>query len=159
MSATSSVISSKPWTASDLTVRPATRKDRQRLAEIFLDARRHAFPWIIPSRFRLSDFRRETEGEMILVAEAAGEVVGFASIWEPDAFLHHLYVDPKLLRRGVGRALIAAMAGHCDKPVELKCQTKNRPAMSFYRRLGFSTDDSGVSDIGPWVRFRAPSED
>ena len=135
-----------------------TRGDKPRLAEIFLISRRHAFPWILPSRFKLNDFKRETEGETILVAEIDGGIAGFASVWEPDAFIHHLYVDPAMHRRGIGRALIAGLVEICNKPLELKCQTNNKPAMAFYRRLGFQTADSGVSDMGPWIRFRAPSE-
>jgi ribosomal protein S18 acetylase RimI-like enzyme len=152
------VTSSKRSTASDLTVRPAIPGDRARLAEIFLVARLHAFSWIPPERFRLNDFKRETEGETILVAEVSGRVVGFASVWEPDCFLHHIYVDPEMLRRGIGRALIAAAISSCEKPLELKCQTNNKPAMAFYRRLGFIGADTGVSDMGPWLRYRAPSK-
>lgn len=133
------------------------REDKPRLAEIFLVARRHAFPWILPSRFKLNDFKRETEGEAIIVAEWDGRIAGFASVWEPDGFVHHLYVDPKMHRRGIGRALIAGLVEISDKPLELKCQTNNKPAMAFYRRLGFQTADSGVSDMGPWIRYRAPS--
>ncbi len=157
MSVTSSEISNRPWTASDIAVRRAEREDGSRLADIFLVARRHAFTWLQPSRFKLNDFRRETEGELILVAEVEGRVAGFASIWEPDAFIHHLYVDPAMHRRGIGRALIAALVEICgEKILELKCQTNNKPAMAFYRRLGFQTADSGVSDMGPWIRYRAP---
>lgn len=157
MSVTSSEISNRRWTASDIIVRRAAREERSRLADIFLVARRHAFTWLLPSRFKHNDFKRETEGELIIVAEVEGQVVGFASIWEPDAFIHHLYVDPAMHRRGVGRALIAGLVEICgDKPLELKCQTNNKPAMAFYKRLGFQTADSGVSDMGPWIRFRAP---
>lgn len=154
---TSSATSNRPSTASELTVRPAARTDRSRLAEIFLVARRHAFTWLPPDRFRLGDLKRETEGETLLVAEIGGHVVGFASLWEPDCFLHHLYIDPATHRRGIGRALIAAAVALCEKPLELKCQTNNKAAMAFYRRLGFVSADSGVSDMGPWVRYRAPS--
>jgi GNAT superfamily N-acetyltransferase len=157
MSVTSSAISNRPSTRSDLTIRPAAREDRPRLAEIFLISRRHAFTWLPPERFRLNDFRRETEGETIVVAEQGGRIAGFASIWEPDCFLHHLYVDPAMLRQGIGRALIAAVVPLCEKPLELKCQTNNRVAMAFYRRLGFVGADTGVSDMGPWLRYRAPS--
>ena len=43
-------------------------------------------------------------------------------------------------RRGIGRALIAGLVEICNKPLELKCQTNNKPAMAFYKRLGFQTD-------------------
>ena len=53
--------------------------------------------------------------------------------------------------------LIAAVVALCDKPLELKCQTSNKAAVAFYERLGFVGADTGVSDIGPWQRYRAPS--
>jgi GNAT superfamily N-acetyltransferase len=142
--------------ASEVAIRHATKADRKRLAEIFLAARRHAFIWIPPDRFHLNDFARETHGETILVAEHDGAILGFAALWEPDAFLHHLYVDPAVLRRGIGRALMRKVRALCDRPLELKCQTGNRSAMRFYERLGFTRQETGVSDIGPWVRYRAP---
>jgi ribosomal protein S18 acetylase RimI-like enzyme len=61
-----------------------------------------------------------------------------------------------MLRRGVGRALVGAAGRLCEGRVELKCQSNNRPAMAFYRRLGFVVDGSGVSDMGPWVLYRSP---
>lgn len=159
MWATSLATSNKPSTASDLRVRPATRADRPRLAEIFLIARRHTFTWLPPERFRLRDLDRETEGETLLLAELDGCIAGFVAVWEPDAFLHHLYVDPEMHRRGVGRALIEAAGRLCGRPLELKCQTNNRSAMAFYKSLGFTLGESGVSDIGPWMRHRGPAEE
>ena len=156
MWATSLAISNRPWTAPDLRVRPATRADRPRLAEIFLIARRHAFTWIPPERFRLRDFERETEGETLLLAERDKQIVGFAAVWEPDAFLHHLYVDPEMHRCGIGRALLDEVCRICEKPLELKCQTNNHSALAFYKSLGFTLGESGVSDMGPWVRHREP---
>jgi ribosomal protein S18 acetylase RimI-like enzyme len=142
--------------ASEVVIRAGTKADRKRLAEIFLAARRHAFVWIPPDSFRLSDFARETHGETILVAESGGEILGFAALWEPDAFLHHLYVDPAMHRRGIGMTLMRAVRALCDRPLELKCQTGNRAAIRFYEKLGFTRGETGVSEMGPWVRYRAP---
>lgn len=104
----------------------------------------------------MRDLDRETEGETLLLAELDGRIAGFAAVWEPDAFLHHLYVDPAMQRRGVGRALIDGMRRLCGRPLELKCQANNRAALAFYKKLGFTPGESGISDIGPWIRHTEP---
>jgi len=40
-----------------------------------------------------SDFARDTEGEVLLVAVGSDDKPeAFISVWEQDAFIHHLYV-------------------------------------------------------------------
>lgn len=142
---------------SDISVRLMRREDRDRVAEIYLRGRRHAFTWVPAGRFALDDLEADTTGEVMFVAERGGRVAGFAALWTPDAFLHHLYVDPAEHRRGIGRALMRQVMAVAVRPVELKCQSNNRAAFAFYLRLGFVPQESGVSDIGPWERFRAPA--
>jgi len=141
---------------SDISIRLMRREDRDRVAEIYLHGRRHAFTWVPAGRFALDDLEADTAGEVVFVAERGGRIAGFAALWTPDAFLHHLYVDPAEHRRGIGRALMRQVMAVAVRPVELKCQSNNRAAFAFYLRLGFVPHDSGVSDIGPWERFRAP---
>ena len=74
-------------------VRPAVPADHPALAEIFLQVRRESFTWNDPGSFRLEDFAVETEGEAIYLAQdAAGNIAGFISVWEPENFVHHLFV-------------------------------------------------------------------
>ncbi len=80
--------------------------DRCALREIYLESRMQAFGWMDSSLFRLDDFDRDTEGEIIWVAHQATNPVGFISAWEPENFIHNLFVHPKVAGQGVGSALL-----------------------------------------------------
>ncbi|GAA1842823.1 GNAT family N-acetyltransferase [Microlunatus capsulatus] len=83
-----------------------------------------------------------------LVAEVDGVVVGFAlwflsfSTWEGvhGVYLEDLYVEPAHRGRGLGRALLAALAetalARGWARVEWSVLDWNAPALGFYRALG-----------------------
>ncbi|MES2706200.1 MAG: GNAT family N-acetyltransferase [Verrucomicrobiota bacterium] len=128
-------------------VRPATPEDHPALAEIFLSSRRHAFPWCDPASFVLNDFAAQTEGEIIQLAEEEdGTPLGFISVWEPEAFIHHLFVDPRHLGRGIGGRLVDSLHAWLPLPWRLKCKTANLPALGFYLRRGWR-ELSRVEDV------------
>ena len=82
------------------------------------------------------------------VAEAAGEVVGCAiwflnfSTWTGVAGIHleDLFVRPAHRGSGLGRALLAALAGVCSERgyarLEWQVLDWNEPSIGFYRSLG-----------------------
>ncbi len=98
----------------------------------------------------------ETRDERLLVAEADGAVVGFVSLYAPQSFVHHLYVEPAFKGRGIGRALLARAVALAGGRASLKCQLRNADALAFYRRLGWRDDETGDGDAGPWVRMVSP---
>ncbi|MBI3408621.1 MAG: GNAT family N-acetyltransferase [Planctomycetes bacterium] len=84
----------------------------------------------------------------VLLAEDAGEVVGFALFFhnystfraKPGIYLEDLFVQPEKRGRGHGKALLAALA---RLAVERSCARLewavlnwNEPAIGFYRSLG-----------------------
>lgn len=79
----------------------------------------------------------EEHGRSVWVAEVDGEVAGFA-VWQDlpggEAELLNLAVDPRLRRRGAGRALVEAMAG---RRMWLEVRASNEGAIQFYESLGF----------------------
>ena len=100
-----------------------------------------------PEMLRASLFGARPAAEA-LVAESAGEPVGFAlfhstfSTWECAAgiWLEDLYVPERLRRGGVGGALLAAVAAiasarGCPR-MEWHALDWNDPALRFYERLG-----------------------
>ena len=109
------------------------------LRRLFLDSRRATFHWQA-DQFKLSDFDTDTEGEMLLVALFGQEPVGFVSWWPPQNFIHHLFVDPQWLRRGVGRGLLNASLKQIPRPVRLKCQLRNENARAFYMSQGWEVE-------------------
>ena len=135
-------------------IRQATWADHARCAEI----QTAAWNLAIPSHTRvvsLAEFRAQTQGEQIDLVVAQGKIAGFISVWEPDWFVHHLYVDPQAQGSGLGARLIALVAERAgEQGLSLKCLVENKGAMSFYRGLGFAlTDEVGTDRFGPWVRL------
>lgn len=140
-------------------VRPATADDLPALRALFLNSRRETFAWQPPDVFQLADFDKQTQGEMLLVAEDSGRrLSGFISVWEPDGFIHHLHVDRQCLRRGVGRALLRVLPGWPETRYRLKCLCLNEVALAFYRTCGFVEIDSGISSDGEYLLLESGGE-
>lgn len=135
-----------------LTLRLAEESDRPALRALFLAVRRDTYVWQAPASFELADFDAQTAGERLVAAfDGGGRVAGFLSLWEPDSFIHHLYVDRPWQRRGVGRALLCALPGWPATRYRLKCLRLNAGALAFYRARGFAAIGSGVSEDGEYV--------
>lgn len=135
-------------------IRPALESDHAALAELFLLARRESFDWEDTSRFRLEDFAVQTEGEAIYLAEdeESGDLLGFISVWEPECFVHHLFIAQEQRGRGVGRALLSDLQWRMAGPFRLKCVAANEAALAFYRRLGWiATGHGSVNGIHHYV--------
>ena len=90
------------------------------------------------------------------LAEWEREPAGFA-LWfytfstfrgRHGIYLEDLYVRPGLRGRGVGRALLAALAGRCVAEslprLEWSVLDWNEPALGFYRRLGAVANDGWI---------------
>ena len=120
--------------------------DLPALRDLFLRSRRAAFYWEPHSSFDLGDFDTQTDGEMQIVAHNGAQIVGFISIWMPNDFVHHLHVDPRFSRQGIGRALLSALPGWRVVRYRLKCVIKNEAALAFYLANGFIQVDQGRAD-------------
>lgn len=132
-------------------VRPFTERDRPGLEAIYRDCREDA-AWLPIAVKRSSSFARDTEGEMILVAvDLNDEPEGFVSVWEPDRYIHHLYVRSSSQRKGIGQALLHALNSLVPKPWRLKCLRANSEAAAFYLAQGWNEVSSGTSEDGPFA--------
>ena len=96
-------------------------------------------------------FEEVTDGETIYVALLNDSIVGFASIWEPDHFIHFLFVSPAFQRKKVGSALVDRLAEIYDGPLTLKCLIKNESGMAFYRSTGWKQTGDGISEDGAYA--------
>jgi GNAT superfamily N-acetyltransferase len=103
----------------------------------------------------VANFRDEVAGELIFGSLIGYQLCGYISIWQPNWFVHHLYVDPPAQGQGIGRALLAyaqTMAG--NNSLSLKCQKLNTRALEFYTAAGFvDSHESGDDEYGGWVRL------
>lgn len=139
-------------------LRPFEAGDETELAKIYLDCRREVFAWMEADAFALDDFARDTSGERITVAESGGRPIGFVSVWEPDHFVHHLYVAGPQRRLGIGRRLLeAAVRDSHGGACRLKCQSANAGALAFYESLGWRAIGDGRDSIGRWILMESPA--
>jgi len=138
-----------------LSVREFRADDLQALREIFVLARNRAFTWAPPGAHRPEDFDLATQGERILVALLDGVPAGFASIWEPESFLHNLFIHPDFQRHGAGKALLAACSPYFSGTPGLKCLSANLNALAFYQRLGWRIAGEGEDGAGHYYRMEA----
>ena len=135
-----------------LRLRPALPSDQAALADLYLRSRRTTFTWRNPGDFQLEDFARDTEGELIHLAESEdGTILGFIAVWEPDRFIHHLFVSPDHLRHGIGQALLIDLHERIPGSFHLKCLTANLPALAFYQKLGWTEVDRGTTEDGDYL--------
>ena len=100
----------------------------------------------------------------VLIAEDAGEVVGFALYFhnfstflgQPGIYLEDLFVIPERRGRGYGKALLAELARiaverGCGR-LEWAVLDWNEPSIAFYRSLGAHAMDD-------WTTYRLSGEE
>ncbi|EAQ66809.1 hypothetical protein MED121_12815 [Marinomonas sp. MED121] len=125
------------------------------LAKLYVSARVDAFFWVDAQNFKASDFSKDTQGERLWVAQDQGEILGFIGVWQADHFIHHLYVDQKHYRKGVGKALINKVKSHYQAPLRLKCLVKNDRAIRFYLDHGFQVLSEGLDGFGAYFLMQS----
>lgn len=142
-----------------IAIRRARATDASRCAEIFLHGRRAAFSWHPEDRFGLDDYYDCVQEDAVLVAELAGDVVGFVSIDQPGRFIHNLFIDAAWHNRGIGSALLREAVGLLQGSAELACAARNAAARAFYEHNGWTpvpppTDQREPDQQEPLVLYR-----
>ncbi|MDO2949364.1 GNAT family N-acetyltransferase [Aeromonas simiae] len=139
-------------------IRMAEACDQAALAALFLRVRRETFHWADVSRFHLQDWAEQSEGEQVWVAEQGERLCGLVSLWQPDWFVHHLYVSREHRGMGIGRRLLEVALDQRSAAATLKVASHNCVALGFYHRLGWhNSDEQGECELtGPWVKLRLP---
>ncbi len=139
-----------------LEIRPATRADAARICQFIEE---------LADYERLRDACKASPeaiaehlfGEQVfahcLIAECDGEAVGFALYFfnfstflaKPGIYLEDLFVRPKVRGKGIGKALLQALAERalakgCGR-MEWSVLNWNAPAIAFYQSLGAKAQD------------------
>jgi GNAT superfamily N-acetyltransferase len=139
-------------------IRDLDRTDAPAVAALFARSRAASMPWL--PVLHTGDEHRAFFGSRLaaatgLGADLGGSLVGFA-IAAPG-WLEHLYVEPELRGRGIGRALVEAVRGRIPGDLQLWAFARNTAALGFYARLGAveqeRTDGSGNEERAPDVRL------
>jgi ribosomal protein S18 acetylase RimI-like enzyme len=141
-------------------IRRATGEDAGAIAEIHLQSRRIAMPWLpvvhTDEETHAWVARVLLTNEEVWVADLNGVVIGYAAL--SPGWLEHLYIHPKQQRRGVGRRLLELAKARRPEGLQLWVFAKNTPARRFYEAAGFvlveETDGAGNEEREPDVRYR-----
>jgi GNAT superfamily N-acetyltransferase len=141
-------------------IRKAVDRDFQTISRIYNEIRKSQFPWIASASISDDDFRKDSAGEEIQIAEMDGLIVGFVSAWKVEGFIHHLFVEPKLQGTGVGARLMDFAERIYPSPLRLKCGAENKRGIDFYQRRGWVILESGTSEDGKYylMEFGKPSK-
>lgn len=142
------------------TVRRARPEDAEGIARLHQQTHREAYGhllpasvidgWTVPQRAVI--WREMIARDVVAVAEADGEPVGFASVGAPrdeppvrERELGTIYLLAAHHGTGLGQALLDAVLG--DAPASLWVLADNPRARAFYARNGFEPD--GVEKDDP----------
>src|SRR5271170_630717 len=83
----------------------------------------------------------------IVVAEAAGDLIGFVTVDPRTLYLDQIVVAPESWSSGVGAGLIAKARQISPAGLDLDVNTDNTRAIRFYERQGFSVAGAGVNPV------------
>ncbi|MCE7059617.1 GNAT family N-acetyltransferase [Dyadobacter sp. CY343] len=141
------------YTLNSITISDFEEEEREAVARLYENSYRATFTWFNEEQLGRISFDSDTEGEFILVAKSGEEIVGFASLWVPGHFIHHLYVDAARQHQGIGKALLHKSLQKLSGKATLKCLVKNRPAVDFYLRNEGFRSQVGDSEDGEYILF------
>jgi GNAT superfamily N-acetyltransferase len=147
----SSTLAKEGPVVSNLLIRPARPDDSELLVDlvrelaVYEKLEQHAVA--TPAAFRRHLFGPDRAAEAV-VADVAGNPAGFA-LWfatfstfrgQPGLYLEDIFVRPNYRGRGIGKALLAAVARRAVDGgygrLEWSVLNWNAPAIGFYRSLG-----------------------
>jgi GNAT superfamily N-acetyltransferase len=151
-----------PTEPPEITVREALPEEADSLADLYSVARRAAVPQMPPAAHTDDEHRAyyrrhvfEGDGHTVWVAEAEGELLGFALC--TPTFLDGLYVRPDLKGQGIGSLLLDVVEATHPEGYELWVFESNTGAQRLYERRGLvvveRTDGAGNEEKAPDLRM------
>lgn len=120
-----------------ITIRKAGINDHGELAQLYQDVRLESFHWQDTETMSRHDFVKDTVDEVITVAIIDDRIVGFISVFEPEGFVHLLFIATDHQGQGIGRQLIQSVQSDLDMDLSLKCVSSNHNALTAYEKMGW----------------------
>lgn len=134
-------------------IRRAGPGDLAEAARPYERAATETLSWDPPGTHSSAAFLKQAEDEAVWVAVVDDRIIGLAALYEPESFLHSLFIDAGWRGRGVGSALLAAVQAFAAGPLSLKVAGPNAAAQDFYAARGFHVSELGETDGAPWLRL------
>ena len=121
------------------------------LSRIALEIARDAYP-DLDFAARLDWWRERWRREVvpsavIVIAEAASEMIGFVTVDPHSLYLDQIVVAPERWAAGIGAALLAEAKRLSPVGLDLDVNTDNLRAIGFYEKHGFFVTGSGVNPL------------
>lgn len=120
-----------------MTIRKMEEQDQLQVAEIYLKTRLAAFTWASAEELKSANFQEDSQGEVVFVYVEEQAVLGFLSVYEPENFVHHLFIRTDQQGRGIGQELLNYRLANSQGSLSLKCLAANKQALAFYQHFGF----------------------
>jgi GNAT superfamily N-acetyltransferase len=138
-----------------LAIRLARPDEIAACAALYERVARETFTWFPAETITGATFVDDAAREEVRIAVSDNVILGLASLYRPDRFLHSLYVDAPARGRGVGLALLNQVRDAAGGPLSLRVQKRNVRAIAFYEREGFQIVGEGGADApgGGWFRM------
>ena len=92
-----------------------------------------------------------------VAADVEGTPIGFSVVIPTDGLVHELdglFVEPRYMSSGVGRALIEDAAARASAQGAEALEVTVGPAQGFYERVGFTVIGAAQTRFGPAIRMR-----
>jgi len=124
------------------------------LRALYMVTRTSTFTWLDSSGYQLKDFDEHITDDTIYIAIADGKVQGFLGVYEPDNFIHHLFIADDAQGMGVGSKLLTMLTELNGRPQILKCMVENEKAIQFYFSKGFVEVGKGTGPVGDYLVLR-----
>ncbi|WP_099222489.1 GNAT family N-acetyltransferase [Listeria costaricensis] len=129
-------------------IREALAEDFPKLRDIFAESRRQHFFWLEERQIVLEDFDRLTHDERIwLYQDENGEPIGFISVYEPENFIHLLFIANDWQGHGIATQLLQFLVAKGPVDYTLKCVAKNETALTFYQKMNFKVIGEGMDPL------------
>jgi putative acetyltransferase len=133
----------------NLALRPYAAADEDAAVELWRRSWQAAYPHLDFSA-RLAWWRERWRGELvpastIMLAEAAGALVGFVTVEPATGYLDQIVVAPEAWGSAVAEALVEAARRIAPTGLDLHVNQDNGRAIRFYEKHGFTVSGSDVN--------------